>query len=503
MTYPVPAMVVTLPAVTAAEAKRQVVEAAADGADLAEIRFDLWSAGARAEVGELFPTPLPLVATVRSRAEGGAGPNDPESRAALLVELARHPFRWIDLEADRDLAFIDRLPPAETIGRVVSTHYPSGVSPAEWRRRVREPAPQGGVRKVVARAGVGSLFTDLLPHLPPPGETALIAMTTGPSGPLLRVWSRRFGFPMVYAALPEPAAGNPVRSTVEPSQVPVDRLRPFLAADAEASLYGLAGHPVAHTHSPALHARWMRHDHRVGLYVPLDFESESEFVDALTPLADGGFRGLNVTHPFKKAALEAATEVESGASVCGVANCLTFRGDAIEAENTDLVAILRRLEELKRDGRWDGRSLTVVGAGGAARATLAAARAMNAEARVYARRPEQADAVARLFGARSPPMHEAGPDSLLVHATDVGRQGTGPLEVPVGQLVRRGTHVLDWVYAPDDPLVKEAVERAGATYEDGRRLLVYQAAATYGVWWGEDPDADEVRATLREEGCAE
>ena len=70
-------------------------------------------------------------------------------------------------------------------------------------------------------------------------------------------------------------------------------------------------------------------------------------------------------------------------------------------------------------------------------------------------------------------------------------------------LVRPGTHVVDWVYAPDTPLVRDAAERAGATYEDGRRLLVYQAAATYGVWWGQEPDADELRATLTEEGCAE
>ena len=502
MSHPVPAMVVTLSAVSAAEAKLQVVEAAAAGADLAEVRFDLWSASARADAGQLFPSPIPLIATVRSHAEGGAGPDDPEARASLLLELARLPFRWVDLEADRDLAGIDRFPPAETIGRIVSTHYPAGVSPPDWSRRVREPAPEGGVRKVVARVGVGALLADFLPHLPPPGETTLVAMTTGPSGPLLRVWSRRFGFPMVFAALPERPPGHAPRPAVEPSQVPVDRLRSFLASDTEAPLFGLAGHPVAHTRSPSLHARWMRHDQRVGLYIPLDFGSESEFVDALEPLAEGGFRGLNVTHPFKTAALEAATEVQSGASACGVANCLTFREEAVEAENTDLVAILRRLEELRQSGRWDGRSLTVVGAGGAARATLVAARALKAEAHVYARRPERAAELARRFDARTLPVADAKPDSLVVQATDVGREGTGPLEVALGPLLRPGTHVVDWVYDPDDPTVRDTVERAGATYEDGRRLLVYQAAATYGVWWGEEPDADEVRATLMEEGCA-
>jgi shikimate dehydrogenase/3-dehydroquinate dehydratase type I len=503
MTNPVPAMVVTLTAVTVPEARRQVAEAAAAGADLAEIRFDLWSPSAQTEVGQLFPSPLPLLATLRSRAEGGAGPNDAESRAGLLTELARHPFRWIDLEADRDLAVADRLPPADKTGRILSKHYPTGVSADEWGRRAREPSPAGAVRKVVARSSIRTLFDELLPRLPPPGETALVAMTTGPSGPLLRAWSRRYGYPMVYAALPQATTDIPPRPPVEPSQIPIDHLRPFLTSDAEPPLFGLAGHPVAHSRSPAIHARWMRHDQRAGLYVLLDFESETEFVDALAPLAEGGFRGLGVTHPYKAAALEAATEVAGGASACGVANCLTFRGEAIEADNTDLVAILHRMEELKRGGQWDGRSLSVVGAGGAARATLAAARAVNAEAHVYARRPDQGETIARTFDAESVPIHEARPDGLVVHATNAGRQGSGPLEIPIDRLVRRGTHVVDWVYAPDAPLVRDAVERAGATYEDGRRLLVYQAAAAYGIWWGEEPSAEEIRASLTEEGCAE
>lgn len=503
MTNPVPAMVVTLTAVTAEEARRQAVVAATAGADLAEVRFDLWSASARTGVAKLFPSPLPLLATLRSHAEGGAGPDDPATRADLLTDLAGHPFRWVDLEVDRDLGLVDRLPPAERMGRILSKHFPAGVSPEEWARRVREPSAAGTVRKVVARATVHALFEELLPRLPPPGETALVAMTTGPSGPLLRAWSRRCGYPMVYAALPEPDLEPGPEAAVEPSQIPIDRLRPFLTADTGAPLFGLAGHPVTHSRSPAIHARWMRHDQRPGLYIPIDFESESEFVDALAPLADGGFRGLGVTHPFKLAALEAATEVAGGASACGAANCLTFRGDAIEADNTDLVAMLHRLDELKRGGRWDGRSLSVIGAGGAARATLAAARALNAEARVYARRTEEGESVARAFGAENVPVRDARPASLLVHATNVGRQGTGALEVPLERLVQRTGHVVDWVYAPDLPVIRDAAERAGATYEDGRRLLVYQAAAAYGIWWGEEPSADEIRATLREEGCAE
>lgn len=500
----IPAIVVSLPAVSADEAREQAKEAAEAGADLAEIRFDLWSDQARTQVGRLFPSPLPLVATVRSRPEGGAGPDTPRERAALLSELSRFPFAWIDLEAERDLDLVPTLPPVETLGRILSSHYPTGVRPEVWSRRLRETVPAGSVRKVVAWCRVGTLFRELLPSFPGPEESAVVALTTGPSGPLLRAWSRRLGLPMVFAALPQRSRTGTERPAVEPSQIPVDHLRPFLSSDEPVPpLYGLAGHPVAHTRSPAIHARWMARRHRAGLYVPLDIDSESEFVEVLGALPEWGFRGLNVTHPWKTAAIQAATDVVGGASVCGVANTLTFRGDSVVAENTDLAAILRRLEELRDSAHWDGNHLSVVGAGGAARATLAAARVLGAGATVYARRASAAEEVAAAFGAVGRGPDEGSPDGLVVHATDVGRAGTEPLEVPIARLVRKGSYVLDWVYDPVAPLVRTAAEGNGGTYEDGRRLLVYQAAASFSVWWGEEPSADELAATLREEGCTE
>ena len=497
----VPAVIVSLPAATVAEAKAAIREAAGAGADLAEVRFDRWAPDERARAHELFPAALPLVATLRSRAEGGAGPDDPRERARVLSGLAGLGFRWVDLEAARDLTAGLDLPSPERLGRIVSVHRLTPVTPEEWGRLVREPASPGSVRKVVVPASVLHALTALIPRLPPPGEAAPAAMTTGPSGPILRALSKRLGLPFVFAALPE-ADGTGGRTPVEPGQIPVDRLRPFLSATDTAPLFAVAGHPVAHSRSPALHHRWMRASGRVGLYVALDFTSEEEFVESLAPLAEWGFHGLNVTHPLKRPALEAATEVGPGAKACGVANCLTLRDGEVEAENTDLAAILRRLTELREAGRWDGRSLSVLGTGGAARATLAAARTLGTEARVYGRKAERANALAERFAARAVASERAEPDQLLVHATEVGRTGAGPLDLPLERILLPGTHVVDWVYDPDEPELRERTLRAGATYEDGRRLLVYQAAASFGLWWGEEPGAEEVARTLAEVGCA-
>jgi shikimate dehydrogenase len=242
---------------------------------------------------------------------------------------------------------------------------------------------------------------------------------------------------------------------------------------------------------------------RPGLYVPLDFETEREFVDSLDSLNEWGFRGLNVTHPWKTAAIQSATSVTGRAEMCGVANILTFQGDSIEAENTDLAAALRRLEELRRSGQWDGQSLTVVGTGGAARATLAAARILGIDSSVYGRHRDSARELATAFAAHAPESGDATVSSLVVHATIVGRVGAGPLEVPLRPLLRRGGYVLDWVYAPASSEIRRQAESAGATYEDGRRLLVYQAAATFSTWWGEEPVPDAISEALREEGCTE
>jgi shikimate dehydrogenase len=301
----------------------------------------------------------------------------------------------------------------------------------------------------------------------------------------------------VFASLPEDASAG----SVEASQIPVDRLASFLAAP-HAPIFALLGHPVAHSLSPAIHHGWMRQEGHAGLYVTLDVTSSEEFRLALEVLPTRGLRGVNVTHPWKRLAFDCAGERSADALATGAANCLTFIDGRIEADNTDLEAVRRRLDELKESGRWDGAGLTVLGGGGAARATLAAARRMGSEATVLTRRPSESEALASEFDARAGTLLAPSPAQLVVHATDFGRTDQGALELPLRSMLSSRTHLLDWVYAPAVPTLANIVREAGGSYEDGRRLLVYQAAASYRRWWGESPDSDSVEKTLREVGCA-
>jgi shikimate dehydrogenase len=499
MTAVAPRIVVTLPARDCATAISEVARARAAGADLAEVRFDRWDASERSRPERLFPSALPLIATLRSRAEGGEGPDDPGERARFLAPLRAHPFAAVDLEAVRDLAEISHRPGVGEPTHIVSTHLAASATAGDVARALKF-APAGAVRKVVVPATVAVALRELLPVLRVTDAGPRLLLTTGPSGALFRAWSYRLGFPLVFARLP-PLADRNEPEVVEPSQVPVDDLRTFFDGGPTAPLFALLGHPVAHSQSPYLHGRWMRGSRRSGLYVALDVGSEAEFVEALPALASGGLKGVNITHPWKAVALATASRVDRAAEICGAANCLTLRGDEVEASNTDLAAILRRLKELRAEARWDGREILVVGAGGAAAATLAAARQLSVDAVVLARDAVAAGEIAGRFGARVAPDGKSRDFALVVHATPVGRAEAGGLEPAIGPRLRPGGLLLDWVYAADRLDLKEAAARAGCAYEDGWRLLVYQAAASFALWWGEDPPTSEVAAVLEEGPC--
>jgi shikimate dehydrogenase/3-dehydroquinate dehydratase type I len=491
-----PEIVVSLPARTVEDARRQADAARVAGADLAEVRIDRWPARERGRVSALFPSSLPLVATLRSRAEGGEGPDDPASRDAALMELARSPFDWVDLEASRDRRLEESV---RSLGRRVvrSSHLPAEASDRELDERLGESAPKDGLLKVVVPATFTRAVRDLLPRLERSRSPRPVLLTTGPSGTLWRAWAGRGGAPWVYAALPRSSAVEPV----EPSQLPADQLGTFLAAP-DAPIFAVVGHPVAHSLSPALHHAWMRRDGHPGLYVPLDLDSPEEFRLAVETLPSRGVRGLNVTHPWKQLAFECAGSRRADAIATGAANCLTFEQGAVVADNTDLEAIRRRMDELKEQGHWEGRRLTVLGGGGAARATLAAARELGATALVLTRRRSVADALALEFGAEVGDPAHPEPTPLLVHATNVGRAGAGGLELPLRALLDSRSYVLDWVYSPDVRTLEEVARSSSTTYEDGVRLLVYQAAASYERWWGRPPDPESVEEAVREVGCA-
>jgi len=132
--------------------------------------------------------------------------------------------------------------------------------------------------------------------------------------------------------------------------------------------YAVAGNPIAHSKSPFIHAQFARQTSQDVQYerllAPLD-----GFRAAVENFRAAGGRGLNVTLPFKLEAFELAQERSDRAADAQAVNTLKFDGSTLYGDNTDGVGLLRDIEH-NLGFAIQGRSVLLMGAGGAAQGVV-------------------------------------------------------------------------------------------------------------------------------------
>lgn len=247
-------------------------------------------------------------------------------------------------------------------------------------------------------------------------------------------------------------------------------------------LFAVFGRPIAHSLSPRLHAAgFAARGHRHCYYIPVTVAPE-DLAAALAAFRRLGGVGVNLTRPLKEiaAAADFVTRRDPWAERTGAVNTLWATAEGWAGFNTDAPALA---EALRRLGVAPKTAL-VFGAGGAARASVAALESLGAAVTVASRRPPQdAETAADRWVPWAEGVAGAAAFDVVVNATPLGQMG----EPPWGGLPawRRGMVAVDWVYAPrETPFLVDA-RRAGARVVDGLELLVRQAALAWVPWFGE------------------
>jgi shikimate dehydrogenase len=262
-------------------------------------------------------------------------------------------------------------------------------------------------------------------------------------------------------------------------------------------LAGVIGAPVSHSKSPNLHMHWLKRYHLRGYYIPLEV-SQSDLAEVIPLLPRMGFVGLNVTIPHKESVLKLADIVTDRASLIGAANTLIYRRDGkIHADNTDGYGFLENLRQQAPDWQPRAGPAAVFGAGGAARAVVAALLDAGVpEIRLANRTRARSDALRSEFGARIEVYDwvQAGnmlEDALtVVNTTALGMQGKPDFRVPLDALSPRAV-VNDLVYAPLRTRLLQQAEEIGCTTVDGLGMLLHQAAPGFERWFGVKPEVDD------------
>jgi len=268
-------------------------------------------------------------------------------------------------------------------------------------------------------------------------------------------------------------------------------------------LAGVIGMPIAHSLSPRLHRHWLDRYGINGHYVPLEVH-QADLAEVLAMLPRLGFSGVNVTIPHKETVLRMADIATDRASLVGAANTLIFRKDGkLHADNTDGVGFLANLRQEAPHWHPGAGPAAVLGAGGAARAIVAALiEAGVPELRIANRTRTRAETLRAEFGARIVVYDWVQVGAMLegamtvVNTTALGMNGKPELRIPFDALNPRAI-VNDLVYAPLETAFLREAAAVGCTVVDGLGMLLHQAAPGFERWFGRRPEVDaEARAAV-------
>lgn len=506
----------------------QVRAARRAGADLVELRVDCIADVDAVESLLRGPRELPLILTIRAASEGGQWDGDDAERIALYERLGLLLPGYVDVELatwqrsanlrqkielvcetaapapDAALPTVD--PARRPKNRLILSHH-------NWRETPSDPAtvlaelaatPAAVLKAVFHARDVRDSLRVLAALRDSAARRPTIALCMGAAGLMTRVLARKFGAFLTFAAPRDGAGSAPGQPSIDDL---IHRLR-WAQIGPQTRVYGVVGWPVEHSRSPLLHNLGMARDNIDGVYLPMpllpDVAAFDAFMDFIAAADWLGLAGLSVTIPHKEHAFRwlrrHGGDVSPEATACGAVNTLiaprrdsgrpTWRG-----ENTDGLGALAALAEA---GAADVPSADILGAGGAARAIVAALAAAGCRVTLYNRSLSRAAELAAAYGGIARPWEErtARQGELVINCTPLG-MWPQVTESPLPPEAFRGLRfAFDTIYNPRVTRFLELAAAAGATPVSGVEMFIAQAAAQYRLWHACEPPLAEWRAAL-------
>ena len=267
-----------------------------------------------------------------------------------------------------------------------------------------------------------------------------------------------------------------------------------MQAQSTFGIAGLLGWPVAHSRSPVIHNHWLARYGIPGRYVLFGVAPES-LAAAVKGMSVLRLRGCNVTTPHKQAVMALLDDVDPLAKSIGAVNTIVVGDDgSLRGYNNDGNGFVQSVRDARPAWRPDAGPITIVGAGGAARAVIASLAAQGArEIRLVNRTFERAQDLQQWFG---PPVtavrwddREAavGDIALLVNATNQGMAGQPPLDLGLDRLAANAI-VADLIYVPRETPLLHAARLRGHPTLNGLGMLLNQARPAFHAWFGVMPE---------------
>lgn len=270
-------------------------------------------------------------------------------------------------------------------------------------------------------------------------------------------------------------------------------------------LYGVIGNPIAHSMSPDIHNAALKDLGLDGHYHAFKVEEDS-LEDAVKGIRALGVQGINVTVPHKVSIMDHLDHIDESAKVLGAVNTVRREGDKLVGYNTDGEGFVKSLMRIL-DKPISELSFLMIGAGGAARAIFTTIVRDNPEKfdicnRTIEKAKQLAESAPSFRNAEVLSIKEAEERleqyDVMIHTTSVG-MCPNVEDIPLSlQRAASSAVVCDIVYNPiQTSLLKEAKQKGLKTL-DGVGMFVEQAALSFRLWTGHEPDVEKMRSIVVE-----
>lgn len=269
--------------------------------------------------------------------------------------------------------------------------------------------------------------------------------------------------------------------------------------------FAVLGHPIGHTLSPVMHNASFQALGLDAIYLAFDVKPEA-LLSVLPAMQAMGFRGVNLTIPHKEVAFRGLAELDESARLVGAVNTVAFSGGGMVGYNTDGYGFLKAVEE-GFGGGVAGRSLFVLGCGGAGRAVALVSARAGAKSIVLAdldrERCEKVAAEIRggedvevtIAATPADQLEACRASELVVQATPVGMKPDDQPLLPAGAF-RPGQWAFDLIYMTPDTVFTREAATGGAKTCNGLGMLLHQGARAFAIWTGREPRVDVMRQAL-------
>ncbi|MBQ0721301.1 MAG: shikimate dehydrogenase [Gammaproteobacteria bacterium] len=272
--------------------------------------------------------------------------------------------------------------------------------------------------------------------------------------------------------------------------------------------YAVFGNPIKHSRSPQIHRAFADQTGQDINYVSTLVAPE-QFQSAASNFFKNAGKGLNITVPFKQDAFAFADELSERARRAGAVNTLIHQKDgSVLGDNTDGVGLVRDIS-INLGWAITGKKILLVGAGGAAMGVLEPLLKKYPSLIVIANRTANKAlklandfaALGNIEGCGFDDLKDSGHFDLIINATSASL--AGEIAALPSHVLTPNTQGYDMMYAAEPtPFMRWMNEQGAQQTADGLGMLVEQAAESFTLWRGVQPQTQPVIAAIRAEMSA-